>query len=727
MREDDLNDRNAPDSTNILFWRKRILNTSLPFGAAFAVVAFVPSAFLLIHEKRFFLLGLATFLLAMVFMVWSASRLKYEIRAAIAVALLYFMGLGIILFRGPFTGGPVWIFLFGISAGVFLGLRAGIWALILNGLTLIVIGVFVRSGYLTWDVSMTSPSANWAIAGILFIALNAMGIVTVAALIDGLNTTLEKEKNSRASTEAEMQRRLKLEKAFSESEKRYRMLFENAGDAIFIVNAESPDAGRIVQANRAAAQMHGYTVAELIGRPIADLDAPDAATGAPQKIHQILQQEWIYTEIDHIKKDGTVFPVEVSAGLVEIGEERYVLEFDRDISDRKRVEAEKERLESQIRQAGKMEAIGTLAGGIAHDFNNLLAAILGFTELSLEEVPSDSLVHANLSRVHEASLRAKELVKQILDYSRQSGSQKKPVRVDLLIKEVIKLHRPLMPPNIEVKMHLEPVRPIIADLNQMHQVVTNICANAWHAMEDSGGVLTVMLTDVEIDRSFCDRHPELKPGSYVELSITDTGPGMTKAVMERIFDPFYTTKTKDKGTGMGLSVAHGIVQSHAGTIIAESRPKAGAIFRVLLPAAVSPIEPAGLPAVGRMKKGTETILFVDDEKMQVEIACESLGRLGYTVIGHTRSTEAMADFRKNPERFDLVITDITMPDISGDRFSKQLRAIRPDIPIIVCTGYSNQFKEEDARAIGVQGYLFKPLIIREIADTIRNVLDRGDG
>jgi nitrogen-specific signal transduction histidine kinase len=393
-----------------------------------------------------------------------------------------------------------------------------------------------------------------------------------------------------------------------------------------------------------------------------------------------------------------------------------------DITDRKQAEEEKKKLEAQLQQVHKMESIGTLAGGIAHDFNNILAAVIGYTELALDDANKGTLQHENLQEVLLSGNRAKDLVQQILTFSRQADKEQKPVQVKLVLKEALKLLRASIPSTIEIEQNVQSNALIMGDSTQIHQVLMNLCTNAAHAMEDKGGLLTVNLSDVELDSEFISNYPDLKQGPYINLTVADTGHGMPSTVLEKIFDPFFTTKEKGEGTGMGLSVVHGIVHSHGGTIYAYSEPGKGSTFKVFLPIIDRRLEPED-----RIEKpipiGTERILFVDDEPAIVNMGKQILETLGYEVVAKTGSIEALELFKAQTDRFDLVITDMTMPQMTGENLARELMQIRPDIPVILCTGFSARIDEKQAMAMGIRAFVSKPILKREIAETIRKVID----
>lgn len=397
-------------------------------------------------------------------------------------------------------------------------------------------------------------------------------------------------------------------------------------------------------------------------------------------------------------------------------------ELNAEIEERKHAAKQKESLQKQLIQSQKMEAIGTLAGGIAHDFNNILSAIIGYTEISLDDAPKHSDLQGNLNNLLKAGLRGKELTKQILTFSRQSEFESKPIRVEPLVKECIKFLRASLPAMIEIRQDLKSNATVMADPTQIHQVIMNLCTNAAHAMHEKGGILNIRLAEVELDSNFASGYQDVFPGKFLRLSVDDTGCGIPSDTVDHIFEPFFTTKEKGEGTGMGLSVVHGIVKKYHGLITVSSDPEKGTGFNVFLPVietdAISDNDKEEIPLLG-----TERILFVDDEYLQVDLGKIMFERLGYEVVTETNSLKALELFRKNPDGFDLVIADMIMPNLPGDKLAKELIAIRPDIPIIICTGYSEQLEAEKAESSGIKVTVMKPLLIQEMAKTVREVLD----
>ncbi len=404
-----------------------------------------------------------------------------------------------------------------------------------------------------------------------------------------------------------------------------------------------------------------------------------------------------------------------------------VLGMYEDITDRKQAEEEREKLQVQLQQAQKMEAIGTLAGGIAHDFNNILGAILGYAEMVQEDSPPGSIVRKDIDQVVKASYRAKDLVKQILAFSRQDKTDQIPLQPGIIIKEALKMLRSSLPATIDIRQDIDPEAGLIlADPTHIHQVMVNLCTNAFHAMEETGGTLTISLKMKTLSQNDLANEPRVQPGNFVQLSISDTGPGIAPEIQAKMFDPYFTTKEVGKGTGMGLAIIHGIAKSYKGFVTCQSQLGEGTVFQVYLPIIVDPsLHEIKTAPLDLTQLGNERILFIDDEEILAEMGQAMLERLGYRVTVRRNSIEALNTFQNQPDKFDLVITDQTMPGMTGSDLARRMLQIRPGIPIILCTGYSTLVSEEKAKGVGIKGFAMKPLAKKDIAALIREVLDGG--
>jgi PAS domain S-box-containing protein len=520
-----------------------------------------------------------------------------------------------------------------------------------------------------------------------------------------------------ASYSCEALRAVRTTEKLLDKERQFRSILDNIRAGIVIVDI---DTRKIAYVNPIAAEMMESAPEKLLGTSCFDAMCPDKRGKCPVLD---LGVQIDSTERTLETRSGHKIPVLKTVTHILFQGKECLLESFIDLTVQKNAAAEKEKLETQLRQAQKMEALGTLAGGIAHDFNNILSAVIGYSELGLIDIGDESVpIYQNLQSIFHAGNRAKELVGQILTFSRMQEHILTPVSVEPIVKETLKLLKASLPANIELESHIATKKRIMADATQIHQVIMNLCTNAYHAMEEKGGRLSVRLSDISFDLQTVADFEDLVPGPYLQLEVEDTGEGISPLVMESIFDPYFTTKKKDKGTGLGLSVVHGIIKSHAGAISVNSRVGEGTTFKVLFPICEDIRDPQHqkntiLPC------GSEKILLVDDEKDIVAIGSKMLDKLGYEVTSVVGSVPALETFRKTPQQFDLVISDFNMPGISGDRLAMELLTIRPDLPIILCTGFSERFDQGRATMLGIRKVIMKPMSMNELANAIRDVLD----
>lgn len=512
--------------------------------------------------------------------------------------------------------------------------------------------------------------------------------------------------------------RKRAEQELMETEQKFRHLLENIPN--IAVQGYTPD-GVIHYWNSANERVYGYTAKEAIGKNIVDLIIPPEMKSDVREIIRHGAQTGEMppaSEISLLRKDGRRVSVLSSHAVVkQQHKEPELFCIDIDLTETKM-------LEDRLRQVRKMEAIGTLAGGIAHDFNNILASMLGYAEMASLDLADEDKAKGMLKKVLMGGERAKDLVKQILMFNRQQDQERIPVKISHILAEAFKLLKATLPSTIEIRQNVAGYTGIVeADPTRIHQIIINLCTNAAHAMREDGGVLAVSVANVALDSGFVAGHPGVDVGPYAEITVSDTGHGMAPELIERIFDPYFTTKEKGVGTGIGLAVVHGIIKSHGGAITVESKPGKGSSFHVYLPViqeAVKKPEPgdnAPLPS------GHARILFIDDEPTLADIGKQELEHLGYEVVAKTSSIEALALFRTKPEQFDLVITDATMPKMTGDRLARELMKIRSDIPIIICTGYSERITEEKTQKMGIKAFAMKPLTIRDLALKVREALE----
>ena len=521
----------------------------------------------------------------------------------------------------------------------------------------------------------------------------------------------------------EIRDRKNAEHALAASEEKYRNLIESTPDLHFRTDPN----GKILFVSRSIHKLTGYTVEEAQEMSLTS-DLYLHPEDSEQYTIKLREKGYVLGfEAEFRRADGSAWWASTNAHFFRddnaeiLGVEGII----RDVTKRKQAEAEKERLEAHLQQALKMEAVGTLAGGIAHDFNNILSAIIGYSELAKMDVPQESKSSHFLDNILKAGNRAKDLVQQILTFSRQTDRQLKPVAVKNVLTEALKLMRASLPSTIEIRTNIQGESLVMGDLTQIHQIIMNLCTNAGQAMQENGGTLEVGLFDVELDSISTSFYPDLKPGVYLNLVVSDTGCGMPPEVLNRVFDPFFTTKEQGQGTGMGLAMVHGIVKNFGGVITAYSEPGAGSTFKVLLPATENELVEDD-PNTETLPRGDERILFVDDEADLAEVGYEMLSALGYRVTTQTNSLEALELFRANPEEFDLVITDMTMPRMTGLVLAEKMLSIRAGIPIILCTGFVSSVTEEIIEKTGVKGLLAKPIVTNGIARTVRRILDENN-
>ena len=498
-----------------------------------------------------------------------------------------------------------------------------------------------------------------------------------------------------------------------ESKEQYRILVENANDAIFVLQDDF-----IKFANPKTQELLGYTASELKSLPITDLIHPDNTETAAAELAKRTNSDKqnIVITIKMINKLRLKLMVQIRSTQIQWEQRPATLNFAIDIT-------EQLELESRLRQAQKMEAIGTLAGGIAHDFNNVIFSMLGFTEMAMEDIEKDTEAYDNLQEVLNTTLHAKDMIQQILAFSRQTDAKKWPVEIKSIIKEVLKLLRSFIPATIEIRHDLSGAdSPVLADATQIHQVIMNLATNAYHAMRGTGGVLELKLSEVDIGTD--ELVLDLSPGRYMKILLSDTGHGIDSDVIDKIFDPYFTTKPPGEGTGMGLAVAHGIIKDHEGDIFVYSKPHQGTVFHVYLPVLESEVVEPEAQEEEVIPCGNERILLVDDNEKVNTMAHRLLQRLGYCVSSFSNGKSALAAFKANPDDFDLVITDMTMPKLTGVELTLMIREIRPEIPVILCTGFSEHIDEKKADSIGISAYIMKPIGKSVVANTVRDVLDR---
>jgi PAS domain S-box-containing protein len=506
----------------------------------------------------------------------------------------------------------------------------------------------------------------------------------------------------------------------SRNEQQFRTILDNIRAGIIIVDVASK---RIVYTNPKTAEIAQAAIEEINGCLYHDILHPEQKDD-----DSVVDLDQDTDSSEHILKthDGQEVPILQTSTRIHFKGKACLLVSFLDLSAQKAAMAEKEALQKQLRHVQRIEAIGTLAGGIAHDFNNILSVILGCTQLAIKEASQQQIDTRHMLQVQEAGNRAADLVQQILTISRKGELVKRPLRVSLIVKDVIKMLRATLPTTIDISHEIDNNSGMtLADPAQIHQIVMNLATNAAHAMRDTGGTLQLKLKNVNFDETAVYIDSTLAPGAYLMLTVSDTGHGMDAGTMERIFDPYYTTKSPDEGTGLGLAVVMGIVKGYKGAITVQSEPGYGTRFDLFFPR----VDDDGKPEQPQsssvsLPQGTETIILVDDEKLIGVIEREMLEKLGYQVHVESDSLELLRRFKENPDQFDLVISDVTMPKMPGDELARELLKICPDIPIILCSGFTTRITENDIKSMGVRDYLSKPIQLERLAMAVRRALDQ---
>ncbi len=530
----------------------------------------------------------------------------------------------------------------------------------------------------------------------------------VGVLIGGFNGLLE------AITDRE--------KALHESEQRYHDLFDKANEGLVMMTED----GVLTEVNQAFAQMHGYTVDELKSMDIRKLDVlqEQAYEAHADVLERIRAGEIVRFEVEHHHKDGHTFPLSVTVSRIRIAGQSYDLAFHQDITERKRTEEEHTKLEAQLRESQKMEALGTLAGGVAHDFNNALTAILGNVALARQDVGPGHEALVSLEEIGKASRRAKDLVQQILAFSRHQLLDRKPTSLSLTVIESARLIRATLPTGVNLTVDCASDTPVVmADANQIKQILLNLCSNAVYAVQNQGrpGEIEILLKA----HTQGEAKGDSKSAHYACLTVRDNGQGMDETTRSHIFDPFFTTKPKGKGTGLGLSVVHGIVKAHEASIDVNSTPGLGTEFHICFPAVDAPVTaiPAHTQDRARIDGKGKHVLYVDDEEAIILLMSRLLERQGYRVSGYTDQLEALAAVRANPEQFDLAVTDYNMPGMTGLEVAQALKEIRPDLPVVMASGYITEELRAQAPAAGIRELIYKPDTVDDLCEAVARIAE----
>lgn len=702
---------------SLLFWRTKILAAMLLFGSVAGTAALVPVFFLALKEGLWHLMAWDAAMAGLAMMLLLGRNTPFTLRAGLTLGLVYLVGMVVIVNVGVISGGPAWLFAFGVLAGVLLGYKGAFLALGMNSLTLAGVGWLLVHGQWAWGVAqVTYFSGELVITAIVnFMLMNGAAALSVSVMVKGLVVSHERElqltmtlQEKQKRLAGEIRGRHRADRARAESEERYRTILDSIEDGYFEVDLQ----GHISFFNGAMTRLVGVLEKDLPGmHHTAFMDEANA-----EKVSRAFKSSYETGENSQVMdcqilpRDGGVRDIEMVVSLMR-NRQGGIVGFRgmaRDVSARIA-------LEKRLRQRSKMESIGTLAAGIAHDFNNVLYIIVGNADLALDDVSPGASVYQNLEQIKAAGLRAADIVKQLLSFSRDAEPHLVPLDLTSLVDEEVRFMRSTFPAWVEIipELSTEAV-PVLGDRVQLKQMMINLFTNAVQAMEGRSGRIQVVLSR--------------GPGQNASLVIQDTGPGIRQENLDRIFDPYFTTKEVGQGTGMGLSVVHSIVERHQGHIDVSSREGHGARFEVVLPLTGMPLpeklKEAGAPAGAPL--GTEAILVVDDEPMVVDTNTKALARLGYRVRGFRDPLRAWEIFSSDPHAWDLVITDMTMPAMTGQILARNIRNLNKKIPILICTGYNTlpNLNPSSGMSEGIR-LLQKPVTLEKLGETVRKALDRN--
>ncbi len=525
--------------------------------------------------------------------------------------------------------------------------------------------------------------------------------------------------------------RKQAENRTAESERKYRELVEHANSIILRWSSD----GRVTFLNEFGQRFFGYSAEEILGRHVMETIVPPLESGGrdlARLMEEICSAPETYEENinENMRRNGERVWISWTNRIVRDADGKAIelLSVGTDVTARKQTEEKLRALEEQVRQAQKMEAIGQLAGGVAHDFNNILAAIMGNIQLALADTASEHPARESLEEIKKAGERAKSIVQQILAFARHQPLARTVIHLGPTLQEALGFMRATLPSGVHLTSTIDAdTPPVLADATQVHQVIVNLCTNSWHALEDRPGHIEVRLQPVTLDQDAANRIQGLKPGRFSRISVTDTGKGMDEATLARIFEPFFTTKPPGKGSGLGLSVVHGIMQSHDGAIAVNSTPGRGTTFEIYFPAAIgaaSTLAPTARDGAQHLGNG-EHILYIDDEEPLVFLATRMLKRMGYRISGYHRSEDAIRAFREDPTRFDLIITDHNMPETSGLQVASELLAVRADVPIVLCSGHVTDELRELAHYAGIREVLYKPSSMEDFGQAIHRLIAKA--
>ena len=703
-------------SANLSEWRQR--GEKVIFMAALILlpVSLLFSLPTYLTENRYGLIAFDLAIIIILFIRLLYARGTYRFWMTTWLILIYVMMVTFFITLGPYYARPAWLIFSSVVAALFFGTLAGIGAVFINMIILFSLYYLLGPGNTAWTSVYADPFSKYLMFVVNTTAAALLPTLMAAFMLNRLDQTHNVQQQIMQDLQGKIENLKLAEEELRESEERLRAIFQANPDPVVVYDAN----GYPLYLNPAFTMVFGWDLNEVQGKriPFVPKDQEKISTDKIKEIYKSGNN--VQFETKRLSKQGRTIDILLSAAIMKDiqGINNGLVVNLKDITEQKNIEI-------QLRQSQKTEAIGTLAGGIAHDFNNILSGILGYAQLTEMDSDDAGKVRKNIKQVVKATQRASDLVQQILTFSRQAEHTTQPLKLFLIVKEAIKFLRSSIPTTIEIQDKISSKATVLADPTQAHQVIMNLCTNAYHAMRDSGGTLSVELDDIEIAQHSHSTTNSHKPGNYIKLEVRDTGPGMDKETLERIFDPYFTTKQLEKGTGLGLAVVDGIIKKHNGFIRTYSEVGQGSTFQIFWPV-IEKDDSSGILKKTKtdLPRGTEQIMFVDDETNILATSKIILEKQGYKVTICKDGFAALQTFTKNPNFFDLVITDMAMPHMAGDELSAQILKLRKDIPIILCTGFSETMSEEKATSLGIKGFLLKPIVMNDLTSKVREVLDK---
>ncbi len=718
-----------------------MLLTLLLTAVVFGLPVYVLSVALCIKETLWSIAVVDTVIYGWVVVLFFRRSLPFVVRATSVVYMSYALGIVLLLTVGPFGAGPVWLFAFPVLAAVFMGVRTVFMTLAINVATLIAIGILLVNGILEWDYTVINAGEKWVVICLNFMLLNVIVAISVSYISKGLLISLKQKEgmlaeleqkhdqllNFTRQLEEEVIERRKVEGALRESEEKFSKAFHTSPYALTISRVED---GKFFEINEAFSVITGFTREEALSNSSLELNLWVNREDRKTVVSDLMEGKCVASrEYLFNRKNGGVSTGLFSTQLMSLNNETCILSSINDITDRKQAEQEKAKLEEQFHQAQKLDSIGRLAGGVAHDLNNLLSPILGYGEMLLSDAAENGATEKPLQQIVNAGKRARDLVRQLLAFSRKQALQYKNFDMNTLLRDFEKLLRRTIREDVSIRMNLAESLPLIkGDVGQLEQVVMNLTVNAQDAMPD-GGHLTIETARVALDESYLEEHKDVTPGPYVMLMISDTGCGIDSDTREHLFEPFFTTKEKDKGTGLGLATVYGIVKQHGGNIWVYSEPGLGATFRVYLP--VSTDSPEADEADSRILSeselyGSETILVVEDNLQVRNLTRSLLKRQGYKVLAAESGKEGLSMMDQHEGPVHLLLTDVIMPDMNGKQLFERISQTYSDVKVLFMSGYTdNVIAHHGVIDPGVQ-FIQKPFSMKGLAAKVRETLDRGN-